>query len=360
MPNVPDIFARLAKARYYSKLDFCKGYWQIPVAEQDRPKTAFSTPFGLYQFTRMPFGLQNAPATYGRMARKVLQGLEATDNFVDDVLSFTEEWRRHLDELRQLFERVRQAGLTVKPCKCYFGFPQVEYVGHVVGQGTLATMADKVHRISEAPIPRTKRQLRSFLGLAGYYRQFIPNYAVVAAPLTDALRGGVAGTLQWGQVQDQAFVELKERLCRAPVLTLPDVTKEFILRTDASDVGIGAVLLQAHPDGIFPVAYLSRKLNRAERNYSVMERECLAIVWAVSKLYGYLYGRPFVLQTDHRPLTFLNQAKMTNARIMRWALTLQPFRFRAESIKGTDNVGADYLSRIAGDTGVSEVDGLSG
>jgi len=347
MPNVDDIYARLSTARYFSKLDFCKGYWQIPTAIEDRPKTAFCTPIGLYQFVRMPFGLQNACATYGRMMRRLLDGMEQTDNFVDDVLTFTDEWQRHLHELRDLFCRVRQAGLTVKPSKCFFGYVSIEYVGHVVGQGQLRTMEDKVSRIVNAPEPRTKTQLRAFLGLAGYYRRFVPSYAMVAAPLTDLLRKGAPNKLEWERAQDIAFSQLKAALSSEPVLRLPDSNKQFIVRTDASDTGLGAVLLQEHEDGIFPVMYLSRKLNAAERNYSVIERECLAIVWAISKLQLYLYGRSFVLQTDHRPLLYLDQAKLSNPRVMRWALSLQPYRYRTESIRGSDNVGADYLSRSA-------------
>lgn len=348
MPNADDIFARLAGSRFYSKMDFCKGYWQIPMSDSDRPKTAFSTPVGLYQFRRMPFGLQNAGATYGRMMRKLLEGLEATDNFVDDVLTFTDGWERHLDELRELFERIRQARLTVKPSKCHFGYQSVEFLGHHVGNGNLEMLSEKVEQVISAPVPRTKKQLRAFLGLSGYYRRFIENYAMIVAPLTDALKGGGTTTLNWSSAQDKAFAKLKELLCAKPILRLPDTTKPFVLRTDASDVGLGAVLLQEHEDGIFPVAYASRKLSRAERNYSVVERECLAIVWAVAKFYRWLYGRQFVLQTDHRPLTFLDRAKMANARVMRWALALQPFSFRTESIKGSDNVGADYLSRVEG------------
>jgi len=202
--------------------------------------------------------------------------------------------------------------------------------------------------VISAPVPRTKKQLRAFLGLSGYYRRFIENYAMIVAPLTDALKGGGSTTLNWSSAQDKAFAKLKELLCAKPILRLPETTKPFVLRTDASDVGLGAVLLQEHEDGIFPVAYASRKLSREERNYSVVERECLVIVWAVAKFYRWLYGRQFVLQTDHRPLTFLDRAKMANARVMRWALALQPFSFRTESIKGSDNVGADYLSRVEG------------
>jgi len=345
MPNVDDIYARMSTSRYFSKLDFCKGYWQIPMASDDRQKTAFCTPLGLYQFTRMPFGLQNACATYGRMMRQVLEGMKQTDNFVDDVISFTDDWMNHLQELKQLFLRVRKSGLTVKPSKCYFGYNSLDYVGHNVGQGCLRTLVDKVKQIVNAPVPKTKKQLRSFLGLAGYYRRFVPSYATVAAPLTDLLRKGSSNKLEWSQAQDSAFKQLKAMLSSQPVLRLPDHDKPYILRTDASDVGLGAVLLQEHEDGVYPVLYLSRKLNGPEKNYSVIERECLAIVWSVSKLQVYLYGKSFVLQTDHRPLLFLDQAKQTNARVMRWALALQSYKFRTESIKGSDNVGADYLSR---------------
>ena len=205
---------------------------------------------------------------------------------------------------------------------------------------------DKVEQIRSASEPRTKKQLRAFLGLAGYYRKFIKDYAQVAAPLTDALKGGPSSSVKWGPPQDAAFQMLKERLCAKPILHLPDPGRQFILRTDASDTAIGAVLLQEHEDGVFPVAYASRKLSRAECNYAVVERQCLAIVWAVSKFYTYLYGRQFVLQTDHRPLVYLDRAKLSNARVTRWALALQPFKYRTESIKGSDNVGADYLSRI--------------
>ena len=243
MPSAEDIYARLSSSQYFSKMDFCKGYWQIPMAVEDRAKTVFSTPFGLYQFTRMPFGLQNACATYGRMMRLLLDGMQQADNFVDDVISFTDGWIQHLQELRELFERVRGAGLTVKPSKCYFGHRQVDFVGHTVGQGSLRTKDDKVERIVQAPVPKTKTQLRSYLGLAGYYRRFVPSYATVAAPLTDLLRKGAPNNLEWGAAQESAFQQLKGMLASQSVLRLPDQSKQFLLRTDASDLGLGAVLL---------------------------------------------------------------------------------------------------------------------
>jgi len=195
MPNADDIFAKISRSCFFSKMDFCKGYWQIPMAEDDRAKTAFATPFGLYQFSGMPFGLQNAGATYGRMMRGVLQGLKSTDNFVDDVITFTAGWAGHLSELKDVFERVRHAKLTVKRVKCYFGFPSVEFVGHRVGNGKLEMLEDKVEQVALAPPPRIKKQLRAFVGLTGFYRRFIQDYAKIAAPLTDALKGGNSAPL---------------------------------------------------------------------------------------------------------------------------------------------------------------------
>jgi len=174
--------------------------------------------------------------------------------------------------------RVRAAGLTVKPSKCHFDFPEIEFLGHVIGRGNLKKMADKTQKIANAPIPLTKKQLRSFLGLAGYYRRFVPNYATIAAPLTDLTRSGTPNEIQWGEAQERSFQTLKDKLCCEPVLRLSDMARTFVLRTDASDVRLGAILLQEHTDGMFPVAYQSKRLSRTEANYSVVERECLAVV----------------------------------------------------------------------------------
>jgi len=185
------------------------------------------------------------------MMRRVLDGMEQTDNFVADVLSFTEGWQHHLDELQDLFRRVRQAGLTIKPSECFFGYKTIEYIGHI-----MHTMEDKVSRIVNSPVPKTKTQLRAFLGLASYYRRFVPTDAMVAAILTDLLRKGISHKLKWGCAQDNAFLQLKAVLSSEPVLRLPDCNKQFIVRTDASDLGLGEMLLQEHEDGIFPVSPL--------------------------------------------------------------------------------------------------------
>ncbi|XP_069140237.1 uncharacterized protein [Argopecten irradians] len=346
MPDTNNIFGRLAGARFFSKLDLSKGYWQVPMAESAKSKTAFITPQGLYQFRVMPFGLVNAPATFSRLMRKLLAGMDCLDNFIDDILIFTDTWEQHLEVLRELFGRLRKARLTARPTKCSIGFKSLPCLGYVVGDQRLRPDQEKIKAIEEAPRPETKKQVRSFLGLASFYRRFIPNFSAIAIPLSDLTKKGLANKVEWNANHEKAFLSLKKMLTSSPVLKLPDLSQEFILRTDASDTGIGAVLLQEENDKAMPVAYASRKLLPREKNYAIIERECLAIVWGIQKFEPYLYGREFVLETDHQPLTYLNRTRTANGRLMRWALLLQPYRFRLRAIKGCDNVGADYLSRV--------------
>ena len=187
--------------------------------------------------------------------------------------------------------------------------------------------------------------MRSFMGLAGYYRDFIPNFAAIAVPLSDLTRKGQPNKVEWGEAQEKAYQTIKSYLTSEPILRLPDPAKTYLLRTDASNSGIGAVLMQKHDEKLFPVCYASKKLTGAERNYSTIEKECLAIVWSIKRFHLYLYGVPFVLQTDHEPLKYMNSAKFANGRLMRWAMFLRSYSFTVEAIKGSENVGADYLSR---------------
>ena len=345
IPSQEEIFTRLANDHYFTKLDLSKGYWQIPVHPEAREKTSFVSPSGLYQFRMMPFGLVNAPATFSRMMRSLLHGISQVDNYIDDILIHTSTWEMHMKILSELMQKLRESNLTAKPSKCVVGMQNVAFLGHIVGQGQLAPQPDKMEKIQNAPVPKTKKQLRSFLGLSGYYRKFIPNYASLAAPLTSKTRSKEPNHVVFNESEQRAFEILKASLDDQPILRLPDCGKPFILRTDACDSGIGAVLLQEYIEDVFPVAYASRKLLDREKSYSIMEKECLALVWGVNKFQCYLYGKPFVLETDHQPLSYMQKTKVANPRIMRWALSLQPYRIRIEAIKGTDNVGADYLSR---------------
>ena len=345
MPIADDIFSKLHSDAYFSKFDFTKGFWQIPMRQEDKSKTAFVTPDGSYQFKRMPFGLVNATASFNRMMRKLLKNVPNSDSFVDDVLIHTNNWRDHMETLRMLFTEVRKNDLTMRPSKCQIGYAALDFVGHRVGEGNLCPQIDKIAKIKDATRPLSKRDLRSFLGLVGYYRNYIPNFAAIATPLTDLTKKGQPTTLEWKTPHEEAFGILKQEICKAPILRLPDLQKPFILQTDASENGTGAVLLQEHDGQRYPLAYSSKKFSVPQKSYSVTEKECLALIWGVKKFQTYLYGREFCLEVDHEPLTFIDWAKLTNSRIMRWALFLQNFRFRLFAIKGSDNVAADYLSR---------------
>ncbi|KAJ8044259.1 hypothetical protein HOLleu_11669 [Holothuria leucospilota] len=345
IPNPDELMRKLANSMYFTKIDLSKGYWQIPVQKDDRPKTAFITSHGLYQFKVLPFGLVNAPAAFTRMMRKLLEGELNVINYIDDILIHTESWEEHLSTLESIFLRLRNAGLTARPSKCFIGCKSLVFLGHIVGEGIIKPLPDKITKISNASRPTTKKEVRSFVGLSNYYRKFIPNFAALAAPLTDLTKARGTREVKWGPPQQRAFDTLKERLSSSPILHLPDPSKTFILKTDASDIGLGAVLMQRDADQCFPIYYASRKLLPRERNYAVIERECLALVWAISKFHVYLYGKEFILETDHHPLAYLSTAKMNNSRVMRWALSLQPYRYTVHAVKGIDNVVADYLSR---------------
>lgn len=348
LPDVDQIFAKLAKAKYLSKFDLTKGYWQIPVRPQDRDKTAFTTPQGQFRWVTMPFGLKTAGAIFSRMMRKLLAPLNRDDvhNFVDDVIAGTETWQQHLCATRAFLQRLDEANLVVRPNKCYLGFDEISFLGHRVGNGLLRPEADKLEKFKGLEVPTTKREVRRYLGMIGFYRRFVPNYSQIALPLTDLTKGAKTGHVTWTAACQKAFDGLKQALVTDPVLRLPDPSKTFILRTDASDQGLGAVLLQEGPDGQEPVSFASKKLAAAEKNYSTIEKECYAIVWAVRKFEPHLFGRKFRVVTDHQPLQYLQQARPHSGRLARWAMQLQAYEFTIETVKGVENVDADFWSRI--------------
>ena len=346
MVNPHDIFAKLNKAKFFSKFDMTKGFWQIPMKKEDIPKTCFVTPDGSWEFLMMPFGPKNSGSTFVKMMRKLVFGMTGIDHYIDDCLIYSETWEEHVKTIKEFLERVKQAGLTIRPTKTVIGNSSVEFVGHIVGDGKISLLEENVAKVLEAPRPTTKKQVRSLLGLTGYYRDFIPDYSKVALPLTDLTKKGAPNVVKWGDDQEEAFVSLKQCLVSKPILHLPDMCKEFILRTDASDYAIGAVLMQQHGDEVYPVAYASKKLLPRECRYSTIEKECLAIVWAVKKFHIYLGFNPFILQTDHQPLVYMNRARFINDRVMRWAMALQPFHIKIQAIKGSQNVGADCMSRL--------------
>jgi hypothetical protein len=205
--------------------------------------------------------------------------------------------------------------------------------------------AANLGKILESTRPQTKTQIKSFLGLTGFYQNFIPRYSAIATPLTDLLRKNCPNKIVWGQAQEQSFLTLKDHLISKPILRLPDISKEFTLRTDASDTALGAVLLQVHDGTLHPVMYASKKLSPREEKYPISEKEAMAIVWGIQRFHKFLYATKFIVETDHKPLTVLKGSTTSNPRLMRWSLGLQPYNFTTKVIKGIDNVGADFFSR---------------
>lgn len=334
MPRIDSILDSIGVAQFITTLDLAKGYWQVPMSPEDREKTAFTSPKGLYQFAVMPFGLSGAPATFQRLMDSILRGTEDfTGVYIDDVVIHSATWKEHLEHIEVIFQKLKEAGLTVKMSKCTFAEKECTYLGHRIGQGGVKPEESKVNAIKNMARPKTKKEVRSFLGMSGYYRRFIGNYSEKAEPLTELTKKGIPDQVPWTEREENAFQKLKQSLTNATVMRNPDLRKTFTLQTDAS--GVGAVLSQDNELGIDqPIAYYSRKLLPREKNYSTVEQECLAIKLAVKHFEIYLMGKPFIIQTDHRALQWLYKFKEKNSRLTRWSLELQPYQFRVEHRKG--------------------------
>lgn len=345
LPRVEDCVDQVGSAKFVSKLDLLKGYWQVPLTPRAQEISAFITPSGLFSYTVMGFGLRNAPATFQRLMNQLVNGLEGCAVYLDDVVVYSNTWDDHLIKIRALFDRLAQGNLTLNLAKCDFAKATVTYLGKIVGQGQVRPVMAKVAAVSQFPAPTTKKELMRFLGLVGYYRSFCRNFSTVVAPLTNLLRA--KAKFIWDASCQKAFEEVKALLCSAPVLLAPQFDQPFKLHVDASQVGAGAVLLQTDSNKIDrPVSFFSRKFNSFQLNYSVIEKEALALILALQHFQVYLdSGTPITVYSDHNPLTFLNSLQNPNQRLMRWALFLQPYNLSILHIKGKDNVLADALSR---------------
>ena len=309
--------------------------------------SAFATPNGLYQYKVMPFGMKNSPATFQRLVNNIICGLDGCDAYIDDVIIYSDSWSDHLQRIMKFFDRLSKAKLTVNLAKTEFCHATVTFLGHLVGQGQVKPLEAKVNAISEFPVPKCKRQLMRFPGMAGYYRKFCKNFSGIAEPLTNLLKKSTK--FKWNDKCQDAFDRLKAILKSAPVLLAPDFDKCFKLAVDASDVGIGAVLLQEDNNGIdHPVCYFSKKFNKHQKNYSTIEKECLALILAIQQFEVYLTSStsPIVVFSDHNPLSFLHKLKNKNQRLLRWSLLLQEFNLDIRHIKGKDNIIPDALSRV--------------
>ena len=347
MPLIEEILDMLAAAKFISKIDLNKGFHQIPIEPGDRQKTAFCTPWGKFEFCFMPFGLRNGPAVFQRMMDGLLhQDKEMSQVYIDDIAVFSSTWEEHCGHIARVLSRLRKAGLTANVKKCQWGQTKCEFLGHVVGAGKVTPVELKVRAVREFQQPQSKKQVRQFLGLTGYYRRFVPKYAEHSYELTEATKKSAPERVVWNNVMCDEFIYLKDALCSLPSLTLPLTNDEFVLQTDASGVGLGAVLSVKRDGEELPVAFYSRKLQPRERRYCATELEGLAVVDSVRHFDAYLVTHPFVVETDHNALEFLNSANHTNGRMARWAMRLEPFTFHIRYRPGPLNANADALSRL--------------
>lgn len=347
MPRTQELFDRLRGSAVYTKLDLKSGYNQLLVYPDDRDKTAFNSYFGHHQFNVMPFGLTNAPATFVTLMTRVFRDYinKFIICFVDDILIYSKNREEHAVHVAKALEVLQKNQLYVNPAKCEWGMDRVSFLGHVVSADGIAVDSSKIDTIRGWPAPGNVTELRSFLGLAGYYRAYVPQYSKIAADLTTLTGKNQAWV--WGEAQQKAFDELKKRLSSTPVLVVPDVDLPFVIHTDASDFAVGAVLEQNQGHGLQPVAYLSKKLNAAQCNYSVYEKELLAIVTALGEWKHYLLGsqHKITIISDHQPLKWLLNQQVLSVRVARWIEFMQLFSYTIEYRPGQQNAAADGLSR---------------
>ena len=346
LPRIDETLESLGGARFFSTLDLLSGYWQVGLTEQARLKSAFTTRSGLFLWNVMPFGLCNAPSTFERLMESVLQGLQWQTCLVylDDVVVFARTEKEMLARLDEVFTRLVKAGLKLKPRKCRLFAKEADYLGHVVSEAGVTVSPEKVKAIVEWPTPETVTDVRSFLGTAGYYRRFVRDFGTVAAPLhrlTDKNAKWI-----WTEEHQRAFETLKTALTTTPILRFPVPDAPYILNTDASLTGIGAVLSQLIDGQEKVLGYASCTLNKAEQNYCVTRRELLAVVRFVKYFRPYLYGRRFTVRSDHSSLQWLLNFKEPEGQVARWLESLSEYDFKVEHRPGVRHGNADGLSRM--------------
>lgn len=345
IPNISDTLDHLGGCTYFTTLDLTSGYYQISMHAESQAKTGFIVESGHYEYTRMPFGLRNAPATFQKMMDCVLRGLKPTQCMVylDDVIVFSNGIKEHAARLRRVFEKLREAKLSLNFEKCNFALAEVKYLGHIISREGVHPDPDKIEAVQNFPIPLNVKELQSFLGLSNYYRRFVDGYAEIARPLTRLLKKGTAFT--WSPDCQEAMQNLKDALTRSPVLIYPDFSKPFILSTDASNFAIGAVLSQERDGEEHPCAYASRQLSPPEVSYATTEKELLAVVWGVNQFRWALIGQKFKIVTDHAALKWLFSLKDPSSRLLRWALKLGEYEYEVTHKPGKKHLNADALSR---------------
>ncbi len=345
MPLIEERLESLKGKGIFTSLDLTSGYWQFALEPSSRILTAFISHEGVFEFTRMPFGLCNAGATFQRAMELMLRDIDCAMAYIDDIMTSSANFETHMNDLRKVFNAIRKHKLKIKGRKCVFGARETKFLGFLVSKDGIRVCPSRSDCIRNYPQPQSAKNIKEFLGLASYYRKFIQGFAHIAAPLTRLTQKGTP--FVWSVDCETSFRKLIERLLNPPVLRFPDFNVRFKLSTDASNAGLGAVLFQTNKDGDEQViAYASRGLTGAEHNYNTTEKELLAIVLAIDRFRPYLYGVEFDLITDHKPLTYMTDLNLGSARITRWKMRLQEYSINIIHKAGKDHCNADTLSRI--------------
>ena len=352
--DMQDIYDGLKGKRFYSQIDMASGFHQMSLAKKDRHKTAFRCPRGqLYQFTRAGFGLTVLPAAFTRRVKSALGYLDGVFSWLDDILIASDTWDEHVAMLIVVFHRLLKAGLSLNFAKCIFGAQAQEFLGMIIDCNGVHPSPAKMEAIANMPCPRSVEELRTFLGMTGYLCQHVPNYSLVAAPLTDILRNKEFASkrarklpIPWGPAAQQAFDSLRTTLASPTVLAFPDLERPFELHTDASTIGAGAVLMQTIDGRSRVTSFASHRFSRTDVRRSPTERECMGILWGVDHFKPYLSGRPFTLVTDCSALTWLFRSRELCPKLHRWALRLTEYDMTLRWREGCQHVLPDALSRL--------------
>lgn len=345
LPNIDDILESLNGSIFFSGLDELSGYWQVEMDVNSKDKTAFITPAGLFEWNVMPFGLTNAPATFQRAMDLILAGLKwnICHVYLDDIIIFSSTFEDHLERLKMVFTALERSGVKLSLSKCHFCNTELSVLGHVVSKYGISMDPNKVRAITQYPTPTDVTSLRRFLGLTNYYRRYIKDYSLIAAPLLELLKQNTP--FSWSIYAQRSFERLKNCLATAPILGYPNFRLPFQLTCDASDIGISAILSQNIDNREVVISYASRTLNNAERNYSTTERECLAVIWGVEHYRHYLMGSKFTIFTDHIALQWLKNTKTSSKRLLRWSLKLAEYNYEVVYRAGKSIPHVDALSR---------------
>ncbi|XP_055944323.1 uncharacterized protein LOC129975294 [Argiope bruennichi] len=348
MKDLQELIFTAGSGHWLSSLDLLKGYWQIKMDEESKRLTAFATHNAVYQWKTMPFGLAGASGTFQREMNRALKShSEYAQAYMDDVVIYSRSFKEHLFHLKLILTELDELGFSVRLDKCTFATKQIKYLGHIIGGGRHGPDKDKILAIQKLTRPTSKKEVRSVLGLMGFYRTYIPKFAEISTPLTELTKKNKPNKASWGEEEQNSFEKLKELLCEVTSLATPDANLPFQIHCDASDHGVGCCLTQQDADGSYkPIAFASQKFNAAQKNWASIEKEAWAVLYGLNKFDKWIYGAKVEIISDHNPLKYLNQTTPKSPKLTRWALALQRWNHSITHRPSVQHRGADALSRL--------------